>query len=97
MATFLFFNLSNPVYALLVSFLVTALVGALIMDLEFKKKILATDVISNVPLKDILALSPYRVRIPMLEGRVRSINLSTSAGIVLYAALARTNLMENWT
>ena len=47
--------------------------------------------------QDILALSPYRVRIPMLEGRVRSINLSTSAGIVLYAALARANLMENWT
>ena len=46
--------------------------------------------------QDILALSPHRVRIPMLEGRVRSINLSTSAGIVLYAALARAGLMENW-
>ena len=46
--------------------------------------------------QDILALSAHRVRIPMLEGRVRSINLSTSAGIVLYAALARANLMENW-
>ena len=46
--------------------------------------------------QDILALSPYRVRIPMLEGRVRSINLSTAAGIVLYAALARTGLMEDW-
>ncbi len=46
--------------------------------------------------QEILALSPHRVRIPMLEGRVRSINLSTAAGIVLYAALARTGLMEGW-
>ncbi len=46
--------------------------------------------------RDILDLSPHRVRIPMLEGRVRSINLSTAAGIVLYAALARTGLMEDW-
>lgn len=44
----------------------------------------------------ILALSPHRIRIPMLEGRVRSLNLSTSAGIVLYLALARTGLMEDW-
>ena len=46
--------------------------------------------------QEILALSPHRIRIPMLEGRVRSLNLSTSAGIVLYMALARTGLMENW-
>lgn len=44
----------------------------------------------------ILALSPHRIRIPMLEGRVRSLNLSTAAGIVLYLALARTGLMEDW-
>lgn len=44
----------------------------------------------------ILELSPHRIRIPMLEGRVRSLNLSTSAGIVLYLALARTGLMEDW-
>ncbi len=46
--------------------------------------------------QEILELSPHRVRIPMLEGRVRSINLSTAAGIVLYAALACTDLMEDW-
>ena len=46
--------------------------------------------------QEILALSPHRIRIPMLEGRVRSLNLSTSAGIVLYMALARTGLMEGW-
>ena len=32
----------------------------------------------------------------MIEGRVRSLNLSTSAGIVLYMALACTGLMEDW-
>ena len=46
--------------------------------------------------QEILALSPHRIRIPMLEGRVRSLNLSTSAGIVLYLALASTGLMEDW-
>ena len=46
--------------------------------------------------QEILDLSPHRIRIPMLEGRVRSLNLSTSAGIVLYMALARTGLMEDW-
>ena len=46
--------------------------------------------------QEILDLSPHRIRIPMIEGRVRSLNLSTSAGIVLYMALARTGLMEDW-
>lgn len=45
---------------------------------------------------EILARSPHRVRIPMLEGGVRSLNLSTAAGIVLYMALARCGLLEAW-
>ena len=45
--------------------------------------------------QEILDLSPHRIRIPMIEGRVRSLNLSTSAGIVLYMALACTGLMED--
>jgi len=45
---------------------------------------------------EVLAASPHRLRIPMREGGVRSINLSTAAGIVLYAALARTGLLEPW-
>ncbi|SDF04144.1 tRNA (cytidine(34)-2'-O)-methyltransferase [Desulfovibrio legallii] len=45
---------------------------------------------------EILVLSPHRVRIPMREDGVRSLNLSTSVGIVLYAALARTGLLEAW-
>ena len=45
---------------------------------------------------EVLAASPYHIRIPMREGGVRSINLSTAAGIVLYTALARTGLLEPW-
>ncbi len=44
----------------------------------------------------ILSLSPYRVRIP-IRGVVRSLNLSTAAGIVLYAALADCGALESWT
>ena len=45
--------------------------------------------------QNILALSEHRVRIP-IRPVVRSLNLSTSAGIVLYAALARCGLLEEW-
>jgi tRNA (cytidine/uridine-2'-O-)-methyltransferase len=38
---------------------------------------------------EILSRSVCRVRIPMSNPRVRSLNLSTSAGITLYMALAR--------
>lgn len=39
--------------------------------------------------ESILALSPHRVRIPITD-KVRSLNLSTAAGIVLYEALRQT-------
>lgn len=48
----------------------------------------------------ILEQSPYRVRIPirkMAEGGVRSLNLSTACGMVLYAAMARTGLLERFS
>ena len=38
--------------------------------------------------------SPYRVRIPMRKDSVRSINLSTAAGIVLFTAMSSCGLME---
>lgn len=44
----------------------------------------------------ILALSPYQVRIPVLkmeEGGVRSLNLSTAAGIFIYTALAQCGML----
>ncbi len=46
---------------------------------------------------EMLDASPHHVRIPMREGGVRSLNLSTSAGIVLYMALASCGLLEQWT
>lgn len=42
----------------------------------------------------ILAQSPYRIRIP-LWGRVRSLNLSTSAGIILYEAYRQVGYLES--
>jgi tRNA (cytidine/uridine-2'-O-)-methyltransferase len=45
--------------------------------------------------RELLARYPDRaVRIPMREGAVRSLNLSTSVGIVAYAALARIGFPE---
>ncbi|MDR0816443.1 MAG: tRNA (cytidine(34)-2'-O)-methyltransferase [Desulfovibrio sp.] len=45
----------------------------------------------------ILAASPWKTRIPMCEGGVRSLNLSTAAGVVLYMALSRCGYLESWT
>ena len=45
---------------------------------------------------EILKLSPHHVRIPMRPGGVRSINLSTAVGIVLYAALASCGVPDDW-
>ena len=42
---------------------------------------------------EVLALSEHRVRIPIRD-EVRSINLSTAAGIILFQALASTGLLD---
>ncbi len=42
---------------------------------------------------EILEHSPHRVRIP-IRGVVRSLNLSTAAGIVLFQALSRSGLLD---
>jgi len=55
--TVLFFNRYNPVYALFASLLITALVGILVMESMFKKKMNASDAIQDMPLQDILSLS----------------------------------------
>lgn len=44
---------------------------------------------------DIFQQSQFRVRIPICNN-VRSLNLSTAAGIVLYAALNSSNILEDW-
>lgn len=45
---------------------------------------------------DILALSAARVCIPQWPDTVRSLNLSTAAGIILYQALARCGVLDTW-
>lgn len=55
--TFFYFKPYNPLYALFASFLVTALAGVMIMQFEFKKKMQPYDVVNNMPVKSIIALS----------------------------------------
>lgn len=45
--------------------------------------------------QEILSLSPYRVKIPIFN-TIRSLNLSTSAGIILYQALATSGILDEW-
>jgi len=45
--------------------------------------------------QEVLELAAHRVRIPT-RNCIRSLNLSTSAGIVLYFALAGTGALEEW-
>lgn len=50
--------------------------------------------------KAILDYSPYHIRVPMLdmaEGGVRSLNLSTAAGIVLFTALNISGLIKSFS
>lgn len=44
--------------------------------------------------EEVLALSEERVRIP-IKNTIRSLNLSTSAGILLYQAMIRTGLLPD--
>ncbi len=49
---------------------------------------------SGLP-ESVQALAAAHVRIPVKDC-IRSLNLSTSAGIILYAALSSLNALENW-
>lgn len=44
--------------------------------------------------EEVRALTPHHVRIPMLDGHGRCINLSTSCGILLYLALASAGVLD---
>ena len=44
---------------------------------------------------DIMDMSPHGVRIP-IWGEVRSLNLSTATGIILYEAMRQTELLPNF-
>lgn len=45
---------------------------------------------------DVMALTDCHVNIP-IKNAVRSLNLATSAGIVLYQALATAGQLDNWS
>ena len=45
---------------------------------------------------EVLELTEWRVCIPQMTNTVRSLNLSTSAGIILYQALFATGETDNW-
>ena len=81
--TLYFFNPYNPVYAIFASCLITALVGVLIMQIEFKKKMQPLDVTCNMPIKEILAIS-----FPMLM--TATINLAIGQAGVLILGMFRT-------
>lgn len=55
--TVFFFDPYNPIYALLASYGIVALISATIMQIEFKKRIAPNDIISDMPLKDIISIS----------------------------------------
>jgi O-antigen/teichoic acid export membrane protein len=55
--TFLFKDQNNPVYAQLAAFVVTAVIGALIMDRAFKRKVTASDLVEPMTAREILAVS----------------------------------------
>ena len=76
--SFLIFNVYNPVYAILASFLVTAMVGACIMQVEFKRKIQQNDAVSDMPMKDILAIS-----VPMLMTSAMTFLIGQTGVIIL--------------
>ena len=59
--TIFFFHRDNPIYAMLASITITALVGAYIMQRAFRARTNPGDVLYPTPMKEILALS-----IPML-------------------------------
>lgn len=55
--TFFFFHQSNPIFAMLASIAITAVVGAWIMDRAFKNRISPNDSSYSLPMKEILAIS----------------------------------------
>jgi O-antigen/teichoic acid export membrane protein len=82
--TMYFYNSYNPIYAIFASCVITALVGVLIMQVEFRKNIQPLDVVCNMSVKEILAIS-----FPMLM--TASIYLAISHTGILILGIFRTD------
>jgi O-antigen/teichoic acid export membrane protein len=76
--TIFFFHQDNPIYAMFASLVVTALVGALVMDQVFKKKMGLNDIVHPMPVKEILAIS-----LPMLMTTTMAFVIGQTGVIIL--------------
>jgi O-antigen/teichoic acid export membrane protein len=76
--TLYLFDRYNPVYALFTSFIVTAAVGALIVNFEFKNKMKKGDYLKAMPINEILAIS-----IPMLMTTTMSFVIGQTGVLML--------------
>ena len=77
-ATYLFVNQNIPVYALLASWLITAMAGIIIMQHAFKKRMSTDGIVEDLPVKNILSLS-----LPMLMTTSMSFIIGKSGVIIL--------------
>lgn len=77
-ATYLFFNIGIPVYALFASWLITALVGIIVMQGAFRRRMANSDIIGNLPVKNILSIS-----LPMLMTTSMTFFIGKSGVIML--------------
>lgn len=77
-ATYLFFNQNIPVYALLASWLITALAGVVIMQYAFKRRMTTNGIIEDLPARNILSIS-----LPMLMTTSMAFIIGKSGVVIL--------------
>jgi O-antigen/teichoic acid export membrane protein len=78
LATYIIFNPVIPVYALFFSWLITALVGIIVMQVAFKRRVSQSDVVEDLPIKNILLIS-----LPMLMTTSMSFFVAKTGVIML--------------
>ena len=77
-ATYFIFDPDVPIYALFISWLITALVGIIIMQVAFKRRVTESDVVEDLPIKNILSIS-----LPMLMTTSMSFLIAKTGVIML--------------
>lgn len=77
-------NPNNPIYALVASWVIVAVIGAWIMDRAFKKKMLSADVVHPVSAKEII-----RISLPMMMTQSLGF-FHAQSGIILLGMLRPT-------